>query len=164
MPKPKPGETDRRRSPFFEAYYQGYRFEQLRPEQIDWLVFFASTHILELDACRDFVQMARALPDDRASSSLKKGLLSIAQDEQRHAAYLREAMQRQLPYAQVTALVDEWRRRKVDALMAMVRSLLQRGGQFPAMARDGTPSELPPPEAGVDGEAGADLEAVAPAA
>lgn len=133
---------ERQRSPFFEAYYEGYEREDLMPNRIDWMVFFASTHILELDACHDFVRMANALPDDPASTNLKKGMLSIAKDEERHAAYLKEAMERRLPYLEVTALVDEWRTRKVNALVAMVTNLLQKGGKTPSMARDGVPTEL----------------------
>jgi rubrerythrin len=145
LPRTQPnGEPDeRRRSPFFEAYYEGYSRDNLSPQTIDWLVFFASTHILERDACHDFVRMANALPDsDTASINLKKGLLSIAKDEQYHAAYLREALQRRLPYAEVTALIDEWRTRKVNAMLAMVGNLLQKGGAIPSLARDGVPSEL----------------------
>ncbi|WAL59468.1 ferritin-like domain-containing protein [Thermocoleostomius sinensis] len=134
---------ERRRSPFFEAYFQGYSQADLRPDNIDWIVFFASTYILELDACKDFVRMANALPDtDTASVNLKKGLLSIARDEEGHAAYLREAMERRLPYVDVVNLIDRWRTRKVDALLAMVTNLLQKGGKLPSMARDGVPTEM----------------------
>lgn len=144
---------ERRRSPFFEAYFDGYSKEDLRPENLDWTMFFASTHILELDACKDFMRMANALPDtDKASINLKQGLISIANDEKRHAAYLLEAMERQLPYAQVVSLVDEWRTRKVNAMMAMVSNLVKKGGKLPSMAQDGVPTELSdemPPEANV---------------
>ncbi len=134
---------DRRRSPFFDAYYQGYDKASLAPDQVDWLVFFASTHILELDASKDFVRMANALPDDDlASINLKKGILNIAEDEKGHAAYLLEAMERRLPAGNVMNLVDQWRSRKVDAMMAMVKNLLQKGGKFPSMAQDGVPSEM----------------------
>ena len=134
---------ERRRSPFFEAYFQGYDSAALSPQNIDWIMFFASTHILELDACKDFARMANALPDtDTASVNLKKGLLSIAKDEAGHSAYLLEAMQRRLPYAQVVAVVDEWRTRKVEAMIAMVGGLLQKGGRLPSMAQDGVPVEL----------------------
>jgi rubrerythrin len=134
---------DRRRSPFFEAYFQGYSPAEMRPETIDWSVFFASTYILELDACKDFVRMANALPDtDTPSVNLKKGLLSIAKDEEGHAAYLLEALERRLPYTTVTTLIDNWRTRKVNALMAMVGNLLQKGGKLPSMARDGVPTEM----------------------
>lgn len=136
----KPDEN--RRSPFFAAYFEGYDREDLKPDRIDWLVFFASTHILELDACKDFARMAKVLPDDAISANLKKGLLSIAADEERHAAYLLEAMERRLPYATVIALVDEWRSRKVNALVAMVTNLVQKGGKMPSMARDGVPVDL----------------------
>lgn len=134
---------ERRRSPFFDAYYQGYDKASLAPDQIDWLVFFGSTHILELDACKDFVRMANALPDDDLPSiNLKKGMLSIAEDEKGHAAYLLEAMERRMPSWDVANLVDQWRSRKVDAMMAMVQNSLQNGGNFPSMARDGVPSEM----------------------
>ena len=132
-----------RRSPFFSAYFEGYEQKDLSPAAIDWTVFFASTYILELDACKDFARMATVLPDtDTASVNLKKGLLSIAKDEEGHAAYLLEAMHRHLPYAEVTALVDRWRTRKVEAMLAMVSNLLQRGGKFPSMAQDGVPVEM----------------------
>ena len=135
--------TDRRRSPFFAAYFQGYNPQDLSPNAIDWTVFFASTYILELDACKDFARMATALPDtDAASVNLQKSLLSIAKDEEGHAAYLLEAMQRRLPYTEVMALVDDWRTRKVEAMLAMVGNLLQKGGKFPSMARDGVPTEI----------------------
>jgi rubrerythrin len=144
---PKPATEDksneRQRSPFFAAYFEGYTPESLKPENIDWLVFLASTHILELDAAKDFVRMANVLPQtDTASANLRKGILSIAEDEKGHAAYLLEAMERRLPHAQVSALVDEWRTRKVNAMLAMVTNLLRRGGQFPSMAQDGVPAEL----------------------
>jgi rubrerythrin len=140
--KKEDGKTTERRSPFFEAYYEGYK-DALAPQQIDWMVFFISTHILELDASKDFARMADALPDtDTASVNLKKGLLSIASDEQRHASYLLEAAQRRLSYAEVNALVDQWRTRKVNALMAMVSNLLNKGGEIPSLARDGVPVEM----------------------
>jgi rubrerythrin len=162
LPESSDGKPDeRRRSPFFEAYFQGYSREQLRPETIDWIVFFASTYILELDACKDFVRMANALPDtDTASANLKKGLISIAKDEEGHAAYLREAMERRLPYAEVVNLIDQWRTRKVEALMAMVGNLLQKGGKLPSMARDGVPTEMADDRnQSIDQERSADLAA-----
>jgi rubrerythrin len=144
-PDSKPDE--RRRSPFFEAYFRGYTSADLSPQAIDWVTFFASTHILELDACKDFARMANALPDsDAASVNLKKGLISIAKDEEGHAAYLLEALHRRLPYAEVTALADEWRTRKVEAMIAMVGNLLQKGGKLPSMAQDGVPPELSDPQ------------------
>ncbi|HEY9698121.1 MAG TPA: ferritin-like domain-containing protein [Trichocoleus sp.] len=133
---------ERRRSPFFGEYYKGLDFKDLAPERIDWLVFMGSTYILELDACKDFVRMAKALPDDALSLNLQKGLLSIAKDEQGHAAYLREAMERRLSYAEAEALVDEWRTRKVNALLAMTTDLIQKGGKMTSLARDGVPNEL----------------------
>ncbi|NJR66318.1 MAG: ferritin-like domain-containing protein [Leptolyngbyaceae cyanobacterium CRU_2_3] len=148
LPKETPdGKPDeRRRSPFFEAYFQGYSQADLAPQNIDWLLFFASTHILELDANKDFARMATALPEgDVATANLKKGLMSIAKDEESHAAYLLEALHRRLPYGEVTALVDNWRTRKVEAMMAMVSNLLQKGGKLPSMAQDGIPIEMSDP-------------------
>ncbi len=135
---------ERRRSPFFEAYFTGYSKADMAPDQIDWVMFMISTHILELDASKDFLRMAAVLPtSDMASVNLKKALLSIADDEKRHAAYLLEAAQRRLPYAEVTGLVDEWRERKVNALVAMVGGMLNRkGGAIPSLARDGVPVEM----------------------
>lgn len=133
---------ERRRSPFFEAYYRGFEKTDLAPQTIDWMVFFISTHILELDASKDFARMAQALPDsDAASKSLKQGLLSIAADEQRHAAYLLEAAQRRFSYAVVSQQVDEWRSRKIDALIAMVGNLVQ-GNTPPSLVRDGAPVDM----------------------
>jgi rubrerythrin len=133
---------ERRRSPFFEAYFEGYSQEDLKPQNIDWTVFMASTYILELDASKDFVRMANILPEDEPTSrNLKKGILSVAQDETGHAAYLREAMERRLSADVVERLIDEWRTRKVNALLAMVSNLIQKGGKSPSMVRDGAPTE-----------------------
>lgn len=108
---------EQRRSPFFEAFCEGYSQEQLKPDAIDWTVFMASTYILELDASKDIMRMACVLPEDEATSrNLKNGMLSIAQDEAGHAAYLYEAMMRRMPASDVQKLVDEWRTRKVNAL------------------------------------------------
>jgi len=137
--KPK----QRQRSPFFDAFYEGYSQEDLKPQNIDWLVFLGSTHILELDASKDFVRMANVLPeDDSTSRNLKKGILSVAQDETRHATYLREAMERRLSADTVQQLVDEWRTRKVNAMLAMVTNLIQKGGQTTSLVQDGAPTEM----------------------
>lgn len=134
---------ERRRSPFFAAYFEGYSQSSLSPQEIDWTVFMGSTYILELDASKDFVRMAKALPDDEPrSANLRKGMLSIAKDETGHAAYLYKALGRRLPATAVTGVVDEWRTRKVNALLAMVGNLLQQGGQMPSLARDGVPTEM----------------------
>ncbi|MBW4655091.1 MAG: ferritin-like domain-containing protein [Kaiparowitsia implicata GSE-PSE-MK54-09C] len=133
---------ERRRSPFFEAYFSDYTPEQLSPQAIDWVVFFASTYILELDASKDFVRMATVLEDDPTSASLCKGLFSVAQDETGHANYLREALERYLPYSEVEAQIDAWRTRKVNAMFSMVSNLLQKGGKMPSLATDGVPAEL----------------------
>jgi rubrerythrin len=134
---------ERRRSPFFEAYFEGYPQEDLKPQNIDWIMFMASTYILELDASKDFVRMANVLPEDEPTSrNLKKGMLSVAQDETGHAAYLREAMERRLSADAVQRLIDEWRTRKVNAMMAMVTNLIQTGGQSRSLVQDGVPAEM----------------------
>lgn len=133
----------RQRSPFFEAYFEGYSSQQLKPEAIDWTVFMASTYILELDASKDFNRMANVLPEDEPTSrNLKQGLLSIAKDETGHAAYLYEAMMRLMPATNVQKLVDEWRTRKVNALLAMVGGMVQRNGNMPSLVQDGVPTEM----------------------
>lgn len=145
LPKTKTDSTEqRRRSPFFEAYFQGYSPEQLKPNAIAWQVFMASTYILELDASKDFARMAKVLPEDEVTSSnLKKGMLSIAADETGHAAYLYEAMTRQMSTTEVQILIDEWRTRKVNALLAMVGGFLQRnGGGMPSLVQDAAPAEM----------------------
>jgi rubrerythrin len=75
--------------------------------------------------------MANVLPEDEPTSrNLKKGMLSIANDETGHAAYLYEAMTRRMSEkAAVEKLVDEWRTRKVNAMLAMVGGLIQRNGK-----------------------------------
>ncbi|HEY9844585.1 MAG TPA: hypothetical protein V6D03_00140 [Candidatus Caenarcaniphilales bacterium] len=136
--------AERQRSPFFDAYFDGYSLAQiLNPQQADWTVFMASTYILELDASKDFARMAKALSDNSLqSANLKKGLLSIAQDETGHAAYLYEALERRLPSVAVIKLVDQWRTRKVNAMLAMVTNLVQKGGQTPTLVQDGVPMEM----------------------
>ena len=135
---------ERRRSPFFEAYFEGYSQEDLKPQNIDWLVFLGSTYILELDASKDFVRMANVLPEDEPTSrNLKKGILSVAQDETGHAAYLREAMERRLSADAMQRLIEEWRTRKVNAMIAMVTNLIQKGGKTPSLVQDGVPTEMP---------------------
>lgn len=134
--------NERQRSPFFEAYFEGYSSEQFKATTADWTVFMASTYILELDASKDFTRMANVLPEDEPTSrNLKKGMLSIAKDETGHAAYLYEAMMRRMPAGDVQKLVDEWRTRKVNALLAMVGGLLQRSGKTPSLVQDGVPAE-----------------------
>ncbi|MDZ8055186.1 MAG: ferritin-like domain-containing protein [Aulosira sp. ZfuVER01] len=134
--------SQQQRSPFFAAFFEGYTPEQLKPAVIDWDVFMASTYILELDASTDFARMANVLPDtDPKTRNLKIGMLSIAQDETGHAAYLYEAMTRRMSVNQVQTLVDEWRTRKVNALLAMVGGILQRNGEARSLVQDGAPSE-----------------------
>lgn len=136
-------QDDRRRSPFLAAYFAGYSRQDLKAENIDWQVFLASTYILELDASKDFVRMANALPDtDATSVNLKKGILSVASDETGHAAYLKEALERRMPLADVDALIDAWRSRKVDAMLAVVGSLLQKSDKTPNLVQDGAPVDL----------------------
>ena len=147
MPKPKDSKENRQRSPFFAAYFEGYSANDLKPENLAWTTFFASTYTLEVDASKDFARMAHALPDsDTASVNLKKGLLSIANDEKGHAAYLLEALHRYLPPAEVSSIVDEWRTRKVNAMVAMVTNLLKKDGKFPNLVQDGVPPEMAEPE------------------
>lgn len=134
---------ERRRSPFFEAYFEGYSPDQFNASKADWTAFMASTYILELDASKDFARMANVLPEDEPTSrNLKKGMLSIANDETGHAAYLYEAMTRRMPVADVQKLVDEWRTRKVNAMLTMVSGLLQRSGKTPSLVQDGVPAEM----------------------
>ncbi|MEH1864563.1 MAG: ferritin-like domain-containing protein [Nostoc sp.] len=135
--------SQQQRSPFFAAFFEGYTQEQLKPAVIDWDVFMASTYILELDASKDFARMAKVLPDNEPTGrNLKLGMLSIAQDETGHAAYLYEAMMRRMPAAKVEKLVDMWRTRKVNALLAMVGGILQRNGETRSLVQDSAPSEI----------------------
>lgn len=144
LPKPKEGKPDQRQqSPFFAAFFDGYSQADLSPQQIDWRVFMASTYTLEVDASKDFARMAKALPDDELqSSNLKKALLSVAKDETGHAAYLYEAMERRLPATAVTEVVDQWRTRKVNAMLAMVGNLIQKNGQTATLVQDGAPTDM----------------------
>lgn len=111
---------------FFETYFTGYSASDLKAENIDWIVFFGSTYILELDASKDFLRMASVLKaEDKIEGNLKKGIESIAADETRHAAYLWEAMQRSLSTSAVNEVIDEWRTRKVNAVIAMLSNFLE---------------------------------------
>ncbi len=69
-------------------------------------------------------------------------MLSIAQDETGHAAYLYEAMMRRMSATKVEKLVDMWRTRKVNALLAMVGGILQRNGETRSLVQDSAPSEI----------------------
>ncbi|MBN3990673.1 MAG: ferritin-like domain-containing protein [Nostoc sp. NMS2] len=134
--------SQQQRSPFFAAFFEGYTQEQLKPAVIDWDVFMASTYILELDASKDFARMAKVLPDKEPTGrNLKLGMLSIAQDETGHAAYLYEAMMRRMSAAKVEKLVDMWRSRKVNALLAMVGGILHNG-ETRSLVQDSAPSEI----------------------
>ncbi|MGB3614177.1 MAG: ferritin-like domain-containing protein [Elainellaceae cyanobacterium] len=133
----KEGNTEQR-GPFLDAFFKGYSREDLKPERIDWPVFFASAHILEADAHKDFHNMAQALRGLPDMDNIRAGIESVAKDEARHAAYLKEAMVRRYGYATTTALIDEWRSRKVDALMAMVGNMIQKGGEMRSLAQDRT--------------------------
>ncbi|MBW4423737.1 MAG: ferritin-like domain-containing protein [Nostoc desertorum CM1-VF14] len=143
QPQPTSTNKPQQRSPFFAAFFEGYTQEQLKPAVIDWDVFMASTYILELDASKDFARMAKVLPDNEPTSrNLKLGMLSIAQDETGHAAYLYEAMMRRMSTTKVQQLVDMWRTRKVNALLAMVGGILQRNGETRSLVQDSAPSEI----------------------
>ncbi|MEM6754788.1 MAG: ferritin-like domain-containing protein [Cyanobacteria bacterium P01_C01_bin.38] len=129
--------SKQRSNSFFGTYYDGYEGEQLKAECIDWNVFMASTYILELDASKDFVRMAKALPEnDLLARNLKLGMLNIAEDETTHAAYLYEAMHRRMSAIQVQQLVDEWRSRKVNAITTYVKNKLQGTDNAPSLAED----------------------------
>lgn len=130
-------------SAFFAKYYQGFDLESRKPENIEWLVFMASTYILELDASKDFARMATALPEDEPQShNLKLGILSIAQDESSHAAYLYEAMHRRLSAREVKIMITEWRKHKIDAMFASVADIILTGGNSNSLVKDGAPTEI----------------------
>ncbi|MBF2008115.1 MAG: ferritin-like domain-containing protein [Chlorogloeopsis fritschii C42_A2020_084] len=134
--------SQERRSPFFAAYFEDFTPEQLKPDVIDWNVFMGSTYILELDASKDFTRMANVLPeDDPKTRNLKLGMLSIAKDETGHAAYLYEAMMRRMSTDEVQKLVNHWRTRKVNAMLAFASNLLQGKGQTRSLVQDSAPSE-----------------------
>ena len=134
--------SKQRRSPFFGAYFEGYEAEQLKAENIKWNVFMASTYILELDASKDFARMAKTLPEnDIKARNLKLGMLSIAEDETTHAAYLYEAMTRRMSNSQVQQLVDEWRQRKVNAITAYVTNKLQGKDNSSSLVEEDKSSE-----------------------
>ena len=144
-PQPDTAATDKKKNSnsFFGKFYRDYDPADLKAEKIDWLVFMASTYILELDASKDFVRMARALPNnEQKSRNLQQGILSVADDETRHAAYLYEAMQRRLPQSEVDALVADWRKRKIDAMFAMVGDMVRTGGNSRSLVKDGAPTEV----------------------
>jgi hypothetical protein len=51
-------------------------------------------------------------------------------------------MERRLPADAVERLVNEWRTRKVNAMMAMVTNLIQKSGKTPSLVQDGVPEEM----------------------
>ncbi|MEL6380863.1 MAG: ferritin-like domain-containing protein [Cyanobacteria bacterium J06626_18] len=123
-------------SPFFTNYYKGYSQADLKADVIEWPVFLASTYILEADAAGDFRRMARVLDGVPNMEKIQAGIFSVADDEDGHASYLKEAMLRRYGYLTTEALINAWRSRKVDALIAMVGSMIQRRGQMRTMAQD----------------------------
>lgn len=148
-PKDRVEETEtkkpQQRSPFFAAFFAGYTPEQLKPEVIDWNVFMGSTYILELDASKDFARMANVLPEnDVVSRNLKLGMLSVAEDETGHAAYLYDAIARRMPSSQVEQLIDVWRERKTKAMLAFAGNLLQRKEETRSLVRDRVSTENQP--------------------
>lgn len=130
-------------SPFMAKYYRGYDPKSLKAENIDWLVFLASTYILELDASKDFARMARALPEHEPQSrNLQQSILSVARDETKHAAYLYEAMQRRLSSREIESIILEWRKRKIDAMFAVVGDIIKTGGNSRSLVKDSAPAEV----------------------
>jgi rubrerythrin len=112
---------------FFHHYYGGLSKEELRAERIDWVVMMASTHVLEADAQHDFARMARALPP---SDPLRSGLVGIALDEGRHAAYLREALVRKMgSSSSAQAQIEMFKERKAQAVFKVVLEGLLGGSQ-----------------------------------
>lgn len=128
--------SKKQKSPFFDAYYRGYTPADLKPDVMEWPVFLASTHILEADACKDFHRMARVLTGLPGMETTQAGIVSVAEDEARHASYLKEALMRRYGFFATERLINDWRSRKVDALMAMVWNLVERGGEMRTMAQD----------------------------
>ncbi|MEM0981389.1 MAG: ferritin-like domain-containing protein [Cyanobacteria bacterium P01_H01_bin.58] len=128
--------SQREKSPFFDAYYRDYSATDLKPEAIEWGVFLGSTYILEADAYKDFHHMATALTDVPDMAKVRAGILSVAKDEAGHAAYLKEAIQRRYDYFTAEALINEWRSRKSEALMAMVMNTIERRGKLRTLAQD----------------------------
>ena len=138
---------EKKPSPFFAKFYRGYDPASLKAENIDWLVFMASTYILEYDASKDFARMATALPErEPKSRNLQQSIISVAQDETRHAAYLYEAMQRRLPQSEVDNLVAQWRQRKIDAMLAMVGSMITGKEVSRSLVKDSASREVEQPE------------------
>jgi rubrerythrin len=125
-----------RKSPFFETYYRGYAQTDLKPDVIEWPVFLGSTYVLEADACRDFQCMAQALEGVPNMEKIQAGILSVAADEERHASYLKEAILNRYGYFKVESMIDEWRTRKVDAILAMVWSTIEQGGKMRTITQD----------------------------
>jgi rubrerythrin len=112
---------------FFDHYYGGLSKEELRAERIDWVVMMASTHVLEADAQHDFARMARALP---LSDPLRSGLIGIALDEGRHAAYLREALIRKMGRtSSAQAQIELFKERKAQAIFKVVLEGVLGGNQ-----------------------------------
>lgn len=138
-----PGNTkqeSKKRNSFFETYFEGFNSKDLKAENIDWLVFLGSTYILELDASKDFKRMANLLSEeDKIERHLKWGILSIAQDEIRHAAYIKEAMESRFGTRVTQETIEWWRTRKVKALISMIANLSQQEKARPTLVEDIAP-------------------------
>ncbi|MGF1459376.1 MAG: ferritin-like domain-containing protein [Leptolyngbyaceae cyanobacterium] len=128
--------SQQEKSPFMEAYFRGYAATDLQPENISWQTFLGSTHILEADACQDFRNLSRALTGVADMAQVRAGILSVATDEDRHASYLKTAMQRRYGYLVTESLITEWRSRKTDALLAAVGRYLQPDRPMQTLTRD----------------------------
>lgn len=121
----------KRVNPLFAAYFNGYPREALIPENIDWTVYAGSTYILELDSAKDYARMAQVLPENNPQErKLQIGLLSVAQDEARHATYLYKMLTRRFCLKEVESIIEQWRTRKVQAMWSLAGDVIQSSKIF----------------------------------
>jgi len=59
----------------------------------------------------------------------------IATDETRHAAYLKDALHRKVSPITAQAIISEWQTRKVNAIFALVWSLVEKKGSLPPLVQ-----------------------------
>lgn len=105
----------------FVSYFEGFHPDELKPENIDWITYAASTHILELDSHKDYLLMAKVLPEsDPKLRKFKLSLKSVAQDELKHANYLKEILSRKLGVIEANLVLERWRKRKTKAILSSV--------------------------------------------
>ncbi|ACK74051.1 conserved hypothetical protein (plasmid) [Gloeothece citriformis PCC 7424] len=115
----------------FIEYFKEYPRQTLTPPNIDWIVFAGSTYILEVDSSKEYLYMAKALPENELIwRGLKSEFIEISQDKKRHANYCHEMLTLRLPLEKVESTVEYWRTQKTKALWSVAGQVISKGGNI----------------------------------